>query len=159
VLGVDPGLSRCGVGMVDGPSFRPVAVRAGVITTPADDRISRRLARLHDELSALLATCGADEVAVERVFFNVNVRTATASSQAAGIVLLCAEQAGLPVTEYTPTQVKSAVTGEGNAGKEQVQFMVRATLRLSEPPRPADAADALAVALCHLQLARTAAHR
>jgi len=130
-----------------------------VITTPADDRVSRRLARLHDELSELLATSRADEVAVERVFFNVNVRTATTTSQAAGVVLLCAEQAGLPVTEYTPTAVKSAVTGQGAAAKEQVQFMVRATLRLAAPPHPADAADALAVALCHLQLARTAVPR
>ncbi len=159
VLGVDPGLSRCGVGVVDGPSHRAVAVRAGVITTAPDERVSRRLARLHAELSALIASSGADEVAVERVFFNANVRTATATSQAAGVILLCAEQAGLPVVEYTPTQVKSAVTGQGGADKEQVQFMVRATLRLAAAPRPADAADAFAVALCHLQHARAVVPR
>lgn len=154
VLGVDPGLSRCGVGVVDGPGHRPSAVRAGVVRTPAGAPTPRRLALLHDELTALIAATRPDAVAVERVFFTNNARTAMGVGQAAGIALLCAEQAGLPAVEYTPTQVKAAVTGNGAADKEQVGFMVRALLRLAAVPRPADAADALALALCHLAVAR-----
>ncbi|MPZ74855.1 MAG: crossover junction endodeoxyribonuclease RuvC [Nitriliruptorales bacterium] len=150
VLGVDPGLSRCGIGVVDGPTRRPVAVRAGVIRTAADAAVATRLRVLHVEVSALIAQANPDAVAVERVFFNNNVRTAMSVGQAAGIVLLCAAQADVPVVEYTPTQVKSAVAGAGDADKEQVSFMVRTLLRLAEVPRPADAADALALALCHL---------
>ena len=152
VLGVDPGLSRCGIGIVEGSSHRPVAVRIGVITTPPTDDIGRRLHTLYDEVTALIAASSPQAVALERVFFNANVRTATGVSQAAGIVLLAAEQAGLPVVQYTPTQVKAAVAGTGDADKEQVGFMVKTLLRLAEVPRPADASDALALALCHLQL-------
>ena len=150
VLGVDPGLSRCGVGIVEGTGRRPCAVSAGIITTPADAPVSRRLHQLHEELTALITRVRPDAVAVERVFFNTNVRTAMSVGQAAGIVMLAAEQAGLPITEYTPTQVKAAVAGSGAADKEQVGFMVRTLLRLAEVPTPADAADALALALCHL---------
>jgi len=151
VLGVDPGLSRCGIGVVDGPFHRPVAVHAGVVRTPPSAPTARRLAALHDELSRLIAAQRPDAVAVERVFFNANVRTAMGVGQAAGVVLLCAEQAGLPVVEYTPTQVKATVAGDGAADKAQVAYMVRAVLRLAVTPAPADAADALALALCHLQ--------
>lgn len=151
VLGVDPGLSRCGIGVVDGPSRRPVAVRVGVVRTPPHEPVAQRLHALFDEISAVIAETGPDAVAVERVFFNNNVRTAMSVGQAAGIVLLCAAQAGVDVIEYTPTQVKAAVAGTGDADKEQVGFMVRTLLRLPEVPRPADAADALALALCHLQ--------
>jgi crossover junction endodeoxyribonuclease RuvC len=150
VLGVDPGLSRCGVGIVEGTGRRPSAVSAGVIRTPTDGSIPQRLHQLHRELTALIERAEPDEVAVERVFFNSNVRTAMGVGQAAGIVMLAAEQAGLPITEYTPTQVKAAVAGTGAADKEQVGFMVRTLLRLVEVPTPADAADALALALCHL---------
>ena len=152
VLGVDPGLSRCGIGIVEGSSHRPVAVRIGVVTTPPSDDIGRRLHALFDEVTALIAETSPEAVALERVFFNANVRTATGVSQAAGIVLLAAEQAGLPAVQYTPTQVKAAVAGTGDADKEQVGFMVKTLLRLAEVPRPADASDALALALCHLQL-------
>lgn len=154
VVGVDPGLSRCGVGVVDGPPQRPTAVRAGVIRTAPEEPLARRLARLHRELTDVLRESHADVVAVERVFFNANVRTAMAVGQAAGIVLLCAEQAGLEVVEYTPTQVKATVTGSGSAAKEQVGFLVRAHLRLAAAPDQPDATDALALALCHLQRAR-----
>lgn len=158
VLGVDPGLSRCGVGLIEGPPARPSLVRAGVITTAPDEPIAQRLHRVHAELSAFIAETAPDAVAVERVFFNANVRTAMGVGQAAGVVLLCAAQAGVPITEYTPTQVKSSVAGSGSADKAQVTFMVRALLRLSEPPRPADTADALALALCHLTHAPLAGH-
>ncbi|MBA3621131.1 MAG: crossover junction endodeoxyribonuclease RuvC [Euzebyales bacterium] len=156
VLGVDPGLSRCGIGVVEGPSRRPVALRAGVVRTPSGEPTSRRLARLYAELRAVISQARPQAVAVERVFFNVNVRTAMGVGQAAGVVLLCAEQADLPVVEYTPTQVKLAVTGSGAADKAQVGFMVRSLLGLTESPRPPDAADALALALCHLQHAGAA---
>lgn len=157
VLGVDPGLSRCGVGVVDGPAADPTAVRAGVIRTPAGAPTAERLATLHAEIAALVADAAPDAVAVERVFFNANVRTAMGVGQAAGVVLLAAAQAGIAVREYTPTQVKSAVAGHGGADKAQVAYMVQALLRLVDTPRPPDAADALALALCHLQRAGAAA--
>ncbi len=153
VLGVDPGLSRCGVGVVQSERSRQSMVLAGVIRTPAHTPTPARLATLYDELSALLARHRPDAVAVERVFFNANVATAMSVGQAAGMALLSAAQAGVPVTEYTPTQVKSTITGTGDAPKEQVGFMVQALLRLDDVPRPADAADALALALCHLRRA------
>jgi crossover junction endodeoxyribonuclease RuvC len=151
VLGVDPGLSRCGVGVVEGPLARPVVVRAGVVRTAAADPPARRLAALYRELRVVLADSRPDAVAVEWVFFNSNARTAMGVGQAAGVALLCAEQAGIPVAEYTPTQVKVAVTGTGGADKDQIGFMVRALLGLVDAPGPSDAADALALALCHLQ--------
>ena len=152
VLGVDPGLSRCGIGIVEGTSHRPVAVRIGVVVTPPSDEIGRRLHALYDEMTTLIAETSPDAVALERVFFNTNVRTAMGVGQAAGIVLLAAQQAAIPVTQYTPTQVKAAVAGTGDADKEQVGFMVRTLLRLEQTPRPADASDALALALCHFHL-------
>ena len=150
VLGVDPGLSRCGVGVVEGPAHRPTPVRMGVVRTPTGQPTAQRLAALHGELRALVDEVRPDVMAVERVFFNANVRTAMGVGQAAGVALLCAAQAGLPVAEYTPTQVKLAVAGSGDADKDQVGFMVRTLLRVASTPRPADAADALALALCHL---------
>jgi crossover junction endodeoxyribonuclease RuvC len=128
-------------------------VRAGVIRTPPGDPTARRLAQLHAELTAVLARERPDAVAVERVFFNSNVRTAMGVGQAAGVVLLCAEQVGLPIAEYTPTQVKASITGSGAADKEQVGYMVAALLRLAQTPKPADVADALALALTHLAVA------
>ena len=159
VLGVDPGLSRCGVAVVEGPGARPRALRAGLVRTSPDDALPRRLAVLHREITALMAQHRPDAIAVERVFANRNVRTALSVGQAAGIVLLAAEQAGLPVVEYTPTQMKLAVTGNGAADKAQVTWMVRRVLRLETDPRPADTADALALALCHLQSSRYAGVR
>lgn len=155
VLGVDPGLSRCGVGVIDGPAGDPTVVRVGVIRTPAKAPTAERLAALHAEITALVADASPDAVAVERVFFNANVRTAMGVGQAAGVVLLAAAQAGIAVREYTPTQVKSAVAGHGGADKAQVTYMVQALLRLVDAPQPPDAADALALALCHLQRAGT----
>ena len=152
VLGVDPGLSRCGIGVVEGNSRRPVALRAGVIETSPRDPIAKRLRELYDGVVRVIAETKPEAVALERVFFNSNVRTAMGVGQGAGIVLLAAEQAGVPVAEYTPTQVKASVAGTGDADKEQVGFMVRTLLRLAEVPRPADAADALALALTHLNV-------
>jgi crossover junction endodeoxyribonuclease RuvC len=152
VLGIDPGLSRCGyAGVVDGA--RPRAVALGVLTTASSAPLPRRLADLRAELGALIAELRPDVVAVEHVFFQVNVRTAMSVGQASGLALAEAAAAGCEVVQYTPNQVKEAVTGFGGADKAQVQKMVQARLGLAVPPSPADAADAAALALCHLATA------
>jgi crossover junction endodeoxyribonuclease RuvC len=154
VLGVDPGLTRCGYAVVDGGGPRAAtAVALGVIRTPAADDVPRRLAALRGELAALIAEYDPAVVAVEQVFFQVNVRTAMSVGQASGLALAEAAAAGCTVVQYTPNQVKDAIAGWGGATKEQVQKMVQARLRLARPPRPADAADAAALALCHLAIA------
>jgi crossover junction endodeoxyribonuclease RuvC len=153
VLGVDPGLTRCGYGAVRQEDGRLRAEAAGVITTSPADGVAERLAELQRNLRSLLQELRPDAVAVERVFFQSNVRTAMSVGQASGVVLAEAVAAGCPVVEYTPTQVKAAVTGSGSADKGQVQRMVRSLLALAEMPRPADAADALALAICHLAAA------
>lgn len=154
VLGIDPGLTRCGYAVVDGRGAnRATAVAIGVIRTPPGDALPQRLAALRRELADLIAEHGPDAVAVEHVFFQVNVRTAMSVGQASGLALAEAAAAGCDVAQYTPNQVKDAVAGWGAAPKEQVQRMVQARLRLASPPRPADAADACALALCHLAMA------
>lgn len=154
VLGIDPGLTRCGYAVVDGRG--PSAARAvalGVIRTPSDDELPWRLASLRNELVSLLREFRPAVVAVERVFFQVNVRTAMSVGQASGLALCEAAAAGCVVVQYTPNEVKDAVAGYGSAGKEQVARMVQARLGLSARPKPADAADAAALALCHLATA------
>lgn len=150
VIGVDPGLSRCGIAVVEGSHHRAAAIGLRVVRTARDLPVENRLAQLYQGLRAVITDTRPQALAVERVLFNANARTAMQVAQATGVVLLCAADAALPVTEYTPTQVKAAVTGHGAAGKAQVAAMVRAHLALIQPPRPADVADALAVALCHL---------
>ncbi|MBL8779032.1 MAG: crossover junction endodeoxyribonuclease RuvC [Acidimicrobiales bacterium] len=150
VLGIDPGLSRCGYGCVEARPDGPRAVAIGVITTPASEPLPQRLAELQAELRALLVELQPQAVAVERVFFQNNVRTAMSVGQASGLAMAEAVAAGCEVVQYTPNQVKEAVTGHGAADKEMVQTMVQTLLRLPAPPRPADAADAAALALCHL---------
>jgi crossover junction endodeoxyribonuclease RuvC len=151
VLGVDPGLTRCGVGVVDGaPGRAPALVRVGVIRTPATDDIATRLLAIETEIESWLDACQPDAVAVERVFSQQNVRTVMGTAQASAIAIASAARRGLPVALHTPSEVKAAVTGNGRAGKEQVAAMVTRLLRITDPPRPADAADALALAICHL---------
>ena len=149
VLGIDPGLTRCGYGAVrrDGTGLRAVA--AGVLRTPADAPLPERLGELQTNLRSLLAELRPDVVAVERLFFQSNVRTAMSVGQASGVVLAEAAATGATVAMYTPNEVKLAVTGSGSADKVQVQRMVQALLKLSAAPKPADAADALALALTH----------
>jgi crossover junction endodeoxyribonuclease RuvC len=150
VMGIDPGVATTGYGVVErtGSTLRPVA--AGVIRTdPADDHATR-LAALWDELGDLLARHRPEVAAVERLFFNANVRTAMAVGQASGVALLAAAQATVAVAHYTPLEVKQSVVGVGGASKRQVQSMVAAVLNLPAAPRPADAADACALAICHL---------
>jgi crossover junction endodeoxyribonuclease RuvC len=153
VLGIDPGLSRCGYGLVRRLRSHYTGVRAGVIKTPPDDPLPQRLASLSLELQGLIAECRPEIVVVERVFFQTNARTAMSVGQASGLALAAAAAAGCGVVQYTANEVKVAVTGYGAATKRQVQKMVQSLLELAEPPRPADAADALALALCHLALA------
>ena len=153
VLGIDPGLSRCGYGLVEANGRGGKALAAGTLKTPPSDPLPQRLAALDADLRALLAEFKPDAVAVERLFFQVNARTAMAVGQASGLVLAAAARAGAEVAQYTPNEVKQAVAGYGAAPKEQVQRMVQALLGLGELPRPADAADALALALCHIATA------
>ena len=154
VLGIDPGLTRCGYAVVDGagPS-RASAVSLGVIRTPPSDPLPQRLAALRLEFESLIAEFEPQAVAVERVFFQVNVRTAMSVGQASGLALAEAYLAGCEVVQYTPNEVKSAVAGSGAADKAQVQKMVQIRLGLNAIPKPADAADAAALALCHLATA------
>jgi len=150
VLGVDPGLTRCGVGVVDiDPRRRATLVAVTVIQTPTDVALERRLLMIGDQLAELLDEHRPDAVALERVFAQHNVRTVMGTAQASGVVLYCAGARGLAVTLHTPTEVKAAVTGHGGADKNQVTAMVQRILRLDAPPKPADAADALALAICH----------
>jgi crossover junction endodeoxyribonuclease RuvC len=151
VLGVDPGLTRCGLGAIEGEPGRSLRLLGTVvITTPAQDDIGARLLALEREVDRWLAEHQPDAVAVERVFSQHNLRTVMGTAQAGAIALVCAARRGVPVALHTPSEVKAAVTGSGRAGKAQVTAMVTRLLRLPDPPRPADSADALALAICHL---------
>ena len=150
VLGIDPGLSRCGYGLVRALPGGPQAVAVGVFRTPATSDTPERLAELQTDLRALLREHQPAVVAIERVLFQVNVRTAIPTAQAAGIAMAEAVAAGCTVVEYSPNQVKQAITGAGSADKEQVERMVQTLLGIDRPLRPVDAADAVAIALCHL---------
>ncbi|MFT4156921.1 MAG: crossover junction endodeoxyribonuclease RuvC [Microbacterium sp.] len=150
VLGIDPGLTRCGVGVVDvDRARRGSLVHVDVIRTPADAPIGDRLSAVAAGIRTVLQNHAPDAVAVERVFAQQNSHTVMGTAQASGVALLVATEAGLPAATHTPTEVKAAVTGYGSADKRQVQAMIARILRLDSPPQPADAADALAIALCH----------
>jgi crossover junction endodeoxyribonuclease RuvC len=151
VLGVDPGLTRCGVGVVDGVPGRALRMAGvGVVRTPAEAETAQRLLLIERGLEEWLDEHRPDAVAVERVFSQHNVRTVMGTAQASAVAMLCAARRGLPVALHTPSEVKAAVTGSGRADKAQVGAMVTRLLRLAAPPRPADAADALALAICHI---------
>jgi crossover junction endodeoxyribonuclease RuvC len=148
VLGIDPGTARTGYGIVSREGSRLTSIDYGCLETIADRPLAARLLLIHEAVDDLIATHRPAAVAVERVFFNRNVQTAFAVGQARGVILLAAAQHALPVFEYGPHEVKMAVTGYGRAQKDQVQRMVQAVLGLSAIPRPDDAADALAIAIC-----------
>jgi crossover junction endodeoxyribonuclease RuvC len=152
VLGIDPGLSATGYGVVES-GHPPTAVLAGVIRTDTEAPMADRLAELFTGLTQVIEDARPDAVALETVFTNRNLQTAISVGRASGVALLVSARAGLKVSEYVPTAVKSAITGDGAASKAQIQQMVARLLRLAEPPKPADAADALAIALCHLRAA------
>jgi crossover junction endodeoxyribonuclease RuvC len=151
VLGVDPGLTRCGVGIVEGAVGSPISlVGVGVILTPAEAALEHRLLDLDQQLSEWINLWKPDVIAVERVFSQHNVRTVMGTGQAAGIALLLAAKAGIPVMMHTPSEVKASVTGSGRANKAQVALMVQKILNLETIPKPVDATDALALAICHI---------
>jgi len=162
VVGIDPGLERVGYGVLvrvdpgdttTTPS--PTAVTYGCIETASGRQRPERIREIYDAVSGVLDEHRPDWVAIEQVFFTRNITSAMHVSEARGVILLAAEQRGIPIAEYTPNQIKQAVTGSGRAGKHQVQEMMRRLLRLEEIPRPADAADALAIALCHMNMQRS----
>jgi crossover junction endodeoxyribonuclease RuvC len=155
VLGIDPGTARTGYGFVhETPTGDLTMVTFGVIETPAGMPAEKRLLQLYEELNELLLLHSPDFGAVEKLFFQRNVTTAIAVGQARGVALLALAQAGIRVAEYNPMDVKQAVVGYGNADKNQVQQMVRVLLNLEDIPKPDDAADALAIAICHLHTSR-----
>ena len=149
VLGVDPGLTRCGLGVVEGETRALKMVAVGVLRTSNDRATGDRLAYIQDELDAWLDRFDPDAIALERVYAADHVPTVMTTAQVSGLVLLAGARRGLPVALHTPTEVKAAVTGSGRADKAQVTSMVTRILTLAEAPSPADAADALALAICH----------
>ncbi len=151
VLGIDPGLTRCGVGVIEGdPGRPPRLLLADVVRTPSDADIGQRLADLERALVQYVAEYRPDAMAVERPFARRDVSTIIGTAQAAGVVLLVGTRAGMQVAQHTPSEVKAAITGNGRADKAQVGQMVMRVLKLDAPPKPADAADAVALAVCHL---------
>ena len=149
ILGIDPGVAIVGFGVVDADRKDNRLVKCGVITTPAHTQLSARLNSIYLDLMELIATFKPEAIAIEELFFNTNITTGISVAQARGVILLACYQSGVPVFEYTPLQVKQAVCGYGRAEKKQVMDMVKRILHLQDVPRPDDAADAVAIALCH----------
>jgi crossover junction endodeoxyribonuclease RuvC len=151
VLGIDPGLTRCGLGVVEGSVGRPLSlVRVDVVCTPADMPVALRLSAIEAQVVAWIVAHRPDVVAVERMFSQHNLRTVMGTAQVSGVAMAAAARHGIPVVLHTPSEVKAAVSGSGRADKAQVAAMVTRLLRLTEQPRPADAADSLALAICHI---------
>ncbi|MCL2827612.1 MAG: crossover junction endodeoxyribonuclease RuvC [Oscillospiraceae bacterium] len=151
ILGIDPGYATVGFGLVEGDRVRQRLIQCGTIKTPAGGPLAPRLKQIYDDTCLLIRQFTPDAMAVEALFFNTNAKTAIPVAHGRGVLLLAGEAMGVPVFEYTPLQVKQAVTGYGRAEKAQVMEMVRRLLGLEQIPKPDDAADALAVALCHLR--------
>ncbi len=154
ILGIDPGTGILGFGVIDVVKGQPVLVDAGVIRTPVHEEDAVRLLTIYDEITEIIKLTKPDAMSVEKLFFARNVTTAMTVSQARGVVLLCGMQHGMTIAEYTPMQIKQAVTGYGKADKKQIQEMVRVILQLKEIPKPDDAADALAAAITHSMTVR-----
>lgn len=150
IFGIDPGSERTGYGCVESDGYRHRMVTCGAISSPAPTSFPDKLLAIHSQLAALLRACRPDCVAIESLFFAANVRSALKLGHARGVAVLAAVEAGVPVVEYTPAEIKRAVVGHGRAEKHQVQHMVKLLLRLPSHPVPHDAADALAVAICHV---------
>lgn len=149
ILGIDPGIATIGFGVLDSEGGRHKLIQCGVISTPAHTSLSSRLNQIYDDLCQLIDAFKPSCAAVEELFFNTNITTGIAVAHGRGVILLACEKAGLDIFEYTPLQVKQAVVGYGRAEKSQVMDMVRRICSLSAPPKPDDAADAVALALCH----------
>ena len=153
ILGIDPGIATIGFGLVDSEKNRFRLAQCGVITTPAHTSLSCRLAQIYDDMMQLLDLYRPDAVSVEELFFNTNITTGIAVAHGRGVILLACQKAGVAIYEYTPLQVKQAVVGYGRAEKAQVMDMVRRICNLTAAPKPDDAADAVALALCHARSA------
>ena len=150
VLGIDPGLTRCGIGVVERTGAGKLAlVECGVVRTSAESPLETRLLLLEEEISRWIDRISPDVITIERVFSQLNVRTAMATGQAAGVAILLAAKSGIPIAHHTPSEVKAAVSGSGRADKKQVATMVVRILELDEAPKPVDTTDALALAICH----------
>ena len=149
ILGIDPGVATVGFGLLETSGTQQRILSCGVITTPAHTPLSSRLDRIYSDLEELIRSCDPEAISIEELFFRKNITTGIPVAHARGVILLCAFRCGVPVYEYTPMQVKQAVVGYGKAEKRQVMDMVRRILHLTAVPRPDDAADAIAVALCH----------
>jgi crossover junction endodeoxyribonuclease RuvC len=158
ILGIDPGTGILGFGVIEQGKGKPKLIDAGVIRTPVHQPLAERLVTIHDELAELMGMYELHAMSVEKLFFARNVTTAISVSHARGVVLLLGQQRGVPIFEYTPMQIKQAVTGYGKADKKQVQEMVRVMLGLSEVPKPDDCADALAAALTHSTMSVLTSH-
>ena len=153
ILGIDPGVATVGFGVIDARRQGNTLLRYGVISTPAGLPLSHRLSLIHADMGELIETFHPEEMAVEELFFNTNLTTGIAVAHARGVILLAAEQHHVPIFEYTPMQVKQSVVGYGKAEKRQVMDMTRRLLHMQTIPRPDDAADALALAICHARAA------
>jgi crossover junction endodeoxyribonuclease RuvC len=149
ILGIDPGYGTIGYGVIEKNGSKITPVDYGVIQTPKDESIATRLAMIYDSLNILIKKYKPDEIAVEELFFNTNITTGIKVAQARGVILLCVVRECGRLFEYTPLMVKQSLTGNGRADKKQVQYMVKMMLKLKTEPRPDDAADALAIAICH----------
>lgn len=159
ILGIDPGVATIGFGIIEAHRQKNTLIRYGVISTPAGLPLSRRLTQIYSDMQELMHTFQPDEMAVEELFFNTNLTTGIAVAHGRGVILLAAEQLGVPIFEYTPMQVKQAVVGYGKAAKTQVMQMTQKLLGLEQIPRPDDAADALALAICHGRAATSLLNR
>lgn len=159
ILGIDPGIATIGFGIVDSDKNRHRLVTCGVITTPAHTSLSSRLEQIFEDLQRLLEAFKPDAVSIEELFFNTNITTGIAVAHGRGVILLACRKAGVSIHEYTPLQVKQAVVGYGRAEKAQVMDMVRRLCGLSTPPKPDDAADAVALALCHARSSTSLLYR
>jgi crossover junction endodeoxyribonuclease RuvC len=153
ILGIDPGVATIGFGLIRAERGKNQLLQYGVITTPAGLPLSQRLLQISNDMDQLLDAFHPDEVAIEELFFSTNITTGIAVAHGRGVLLLSVEKRGIPIAEYTPIQVKQAVAGYGKATKKQVMLMTQRLLRMTEIPRPDDAADALAIAICHARAA------
>ena len=153
ILGIDPGVATIGFGIIRAERGKNTLIQYGVITTPPGIPLSERLVQIYDDMQQLIETFKPDEMAVEELFFSKNITTGIAVAHGRGVILLAAEKLGIPVFEYTPMQVKQSVVGYGKAEKKQVMLMTQRLLNMKEIPRPDDAADALALAICHSRAA------
>lgn len=156
ILGIDPGLAIVGWGVLKKEGAKCVPVAYGAINTPAHTDVEDRILMIYNDLNRIIEKYHPDEIAIEELFFNTNITTGINVAQARGVMLLCAKMHGLKINEYTPLQVKQAVVGYGKAEKRQVIAMVTSLLKLAQPPKPDDTADAIAIALCHAQCANSA---